>query len=254
MKKTALIAAIGLVTLAAHAGNELKFDRSLELSTDRLSGLEIDAGSGSINVVGTTGNQIRVNATITSDDYRNMDDLQEAFENKMLFDLKRDSGYALLNAKQKKNNMSWGNKNIAINLEVEVPRGMDLVIDDGSGSINVENIDGELSIDDGSGSITIRDIGNDVQIDDGSGSIQLADVNGDVSIDDGSGSVEMKNIIGSVDIKDGSGEIVAKAVGGDFKVDDGSGDVVVKDLEGEFKLVDDGSGSIRVNGERWSKK
>jgi hypothetical protein len=43
-------------------------------------------------------------------------------------------------------------------------------------------------------------------------------------------------------------------VGGDFKVDDGSGDVVVKNLEGQFKLIDDGSGSIHVNGERWDKK
>lgn len=255
MKKIALISAIGLVSLAASAGeDDLKFDRSLELSTDRLSGLEVDAGSGSMEVVGTTGNQIRVYATITSDDYKNMEDFEDAFEEKMVFDLKRDSGYALLKAKQKKNNLSWGNKNIAINLEIEVPRNMDLIIDDGSGSIIVENIDGELKIDDGSGSITLRDIGNEVQIDDGSGSIKIADIDGDVSIDDGSGSVEMKNINGSVDIEDGSGEIVAKAIAGDFRVDDGSGDVIVKDLEGEFNLVDDGSGSIKVNGEKWSKR
>lgn len=254
MKKIALISAISLVSLAAISGQDLKFERSLDMSTDRLSAVEFDLGAGSLNIIGTTGNQIKVSATIESDDFREMDDLVEAFEDKMLFEMQRESEYAVISAK-KKDGLNWGwSKNIAIHLEVEVPRGMDLVIDDGSGSINIENIDGAIKIDDSSGSISLRDIGNNLQIDDGSGSISLKDVNGDVSIEDGSGSIEMKNVIGSVDIEDGSGSITAKKVGGDFRVDDGSGDIVVSDLTGEFKLVDDGSGSIRVNGKRWDNK
>ncbi len=253
MKKTILFTAIGLASMTAFAGKDLKFERSLDLNTDRLSGLEVDAGAGSIEVVGVSGNEIRVDATITSDDYKNIDDMLEDFEEKMLFNLKRDSGFALLNARQKMN--SWSiNKSMAINLQIELPRGMDLIIDDGSGSMTIENVDGAIKIDDGSGSITLRDIGSDVEIEDGSGSIKMADINGDVTIDDGSGSIEMKNIQGSVEIEDGSGGIQAKSVAGDFKVDDGSGDVIVKELGGEFKLIDDGSGSIRVNGKRWHIK
>ncbi len=254
MKKLALISAISLISLSVISGDNMKFDRTLEMSTDRLTAVEFDVGAGSLDIVGTTGNQIRINATIESDDFRDMSGLVEAFEDKMMFSIERQSEYAMVYAKSK-SNMSWGkSKNIMIHLQVELPRGMDLVIDDGSGPMSIENIDGEIKIDDGSGSITLRDIGNDVQIDDGSGPIMITDVNGDLSIDDGSGAVEMKNIIGSVDIEDGSGSILAKDVGGDFKVDDGSGDIVVKALAGEFKLVDDGSGSIRVNGETWGKK
>ncbi len=254
MKKLALISAISLVSLSAISGEKMEFDRTLEMSTDRISAVEFDVGAGSLDIVGTSGNEIKIHATIESDDYRDMDDLVEAFEDKMMFSIERQSEYAMVYAKTK-NNINWGkSKNIAIHLEVELPRGMDLVIDDGSGSITVENIDGLLKIDDSSGSITLRDIGNDVQIDDGSGSIQIADVNGDVSIDDGSGSIELKNIIGSVDVEDGSGSINGKDIDGDFKLDDGSGDVVLKNLGGQFKLVDDGSGTIKVNGERWGKK
>ena len=253
MKKLALISAISLISLSAISGNNMKFDRFLEMSTDRLSAVEFDVGAGSLDIVGTAGNQIRINATIESDDFRDMSDLIEAFENKMLFSIERQSEYAMVYAKSKEK-MNWGkSKNIMIHLQVEVPRGMDLVIDDGSGPMSIENIDGELTIDDGSGPITLRDIGNDVQIDDDSGPIMITDVNGDLSIDDRSGSIELKNITGNVDIEDGSGGILAKDVGGDFRVDDGSGDIVVKSLAGEFKLVDDGSGSIKVNGERWGK-
>lgn len=254
MNKLAIIGVISLVSISAISGKNLTFDRSLEMSADRLSAVEFDLGAGSIGIVGTTGNQIKINATIESDDYRNIEDLQEAFEDKMHFSIERQSEYAMVYAKSK-DHISWGrSKTILIHLEVEVPRGMDLVIDDGSGPINIENIDGELKIDDGSGPIALRDIGNDVQIDDGSGSIVISDVNGDLKIDDGSGTIELKNIIGSVDIEDGSGTIMAKDIGGDFKVDDGSGEIIVKGLVGEFILVDDGSGSISVNGKPWDKR
>ena len=254
MNKLALISAISLISLSAFSGNNMKFERSLEMLNDRLSAVEFDVGAGSLDIIGTTGNQIKINATIESDDFSDMADLVDAFEDKMLFSIERQSEYAMVYAKSK-DNMNWGrSKNIMIHLQVEVPRGMDLVIEDGSGSMSIENIDGELKIDDGSGHISLRDIGNHVQIDDGSGSIMITDVNGDLSIEDGSGTIEMKNITGSVDLKDGSGSILAKDIGGDFKVDDGSGEIVVKSLAGKFILVDDGSGSIHVNGERWDKK
>ncbi len=254
MKKIALISAISLVSLQAFSGDNLKFDRSLELSTDRISAVEFDVGAGSLDIIGTSGNEIKINATIESDDYRDMDDLVEAFEDKMLFSIKRESEYAMVYAKAK-DGFSWGkSKNIAIHLEVELPKNMDLVIDDGSGPMTVENIDGTVRIDDGSGPMKLINMGNDVRIDDGSGPITITGVQGDLKIDDGSGPVKVSGVSGSMDIEDGSGPIIANEVGGDFTVDDGSGDIEVKDLSGDFHLVDDGSGSIRVNGKRWNVK
>ncbi|MCB1583665.1 MAG: hypothetical protein KDI92_11415 [Xanthomonadales bacterium] len=254
MKKITLISGISLLSMSVFAGSLHKFDRSLSLNTDRLSGIEMDVGAGSLEIVGIAGNEIKVNATIESKDYSDIEDLMEAFEDKMEFSLTRDNGFALLKAK-KADGLNWiNNKNIAINLQIEVPKSMNLVIDDGSGPMTIENIDGSVKIDDGSGPITLRMIGDDVHIDDGSGSIHVAQINGNLDIDDGSGEVVLKKINGSVDIKDGSGEINAKEIAGDFKVDDGSGSIIVKDLEGDFKLIDDGSGSVRVNGKSWGRK
>ncbi len=248
MKKITLLGVIGLLSLTAIAGTHHKFERTLSLNTDRLSGIEMDVGAGSLEVVGVSGNEIKVFASIESKDYSDMEDLVDAFENKVAFSLTRESGFAVLKAKRENSSFSWSNKNIAINLQIEVPKSMDVVIDDGSGPMTVENMDGTVKIDDGSGSITLRMIGSDVDIIDGSGSIKVADIKGDVNIDDGSGGIEMKNITGSVYVEDGSGEIIAKVIDGDFKVDDGSGSVIVKELQGDFKLIDDGSGSVKVNG------
>ncbi len=250
MKIFLTLSLIGLLSWPAISGKNMKFERTLKFSADRITAVEFDVGAGSLEIIGTTGNQIIVHASIESEEFKNMADFIDEFEQQMHFSIERQSEYAMIYAKDK-DHKGWGNsKNIMINLQVALPRGLDLVIDDGSGSITIENVDGEVKIDDGSGSITLRDIGNDVTIDDGSGAIMVRSVNGKLTIEDGSGSIEIKNIIGSVDIEDGSGGISAKEIGGNFKVDDGSGDIIVKALAGKFKLIDDGSGSIYVNGKR----
>ena len=103
MKKIALVSAVGLLSLSAIAGTHHKFERTLSLNTDRLSGIEMDVGAGSLEVVGVSGNEIKVYASIESEDYRNMEDLAAAFEDKMEFSLTRESGFALLKAKRESN-------------------------------------------------------------------------------------------------------------------------------------------------------
>jgi DUF4097 and DUF4098 domain-containing protein YvlB len=252
MNKILLLGAVCALATPALAGKKQSFERTLSLATDRLSAIEMNTGAGSLEVYGSSGDEIVVNATVVSDDYSDMEDFTSAFERKMIFTIERQSAYAMLTAKAKQSMFS--SPDIQINLEVSVPKGMDVVIDDGSGSIKVSNLDGELTIDDNSGSVVVSNINNNVSIDDGSGSLSIDGVTGNLVIDDGSGSVELKNIGGSVEIEDGSGSIHAKVIGGDFTLDDGSGDVVIKELSGDFDLIDDGSGSIRVNGNKINKR
>lgn len=251
MKKIILLGAVCALTTPALAGKKQSFERTLSMATDRISAIELNTGAGSLVVNGTSGDEIVVHATVVSDDYSDMEAFTSAFESKMKFSIERQSEYALLTAKARKS--MFNNPDIQINLEVSVPKGLDVMIDDGSGSIKVSNLDGELTIDDNSGSVVVKNINNNVNIDDGSGSLSVEGVTGNLVINDGSGSVEMKNIGGSVEIEDGSGSIHAKIIGGDFTLDDGSGDVVIKELSGEFELIDDGSGSIQVNGKKFHK-
>ncbi len=88
----------------------------------------------------------------------------------------------------------------SIGLEVQLPEGMSLNVDDGSGSISVIDAGGDVSIIDGSGSITVRGVRGSVTIDDGSGGFDVADVDGDVLIlEAGSGSVKIREVKGKVD-------------------------------------------------------
>jgi len=134
-----------------------------------------------------------------------------------------------------------------IDIELRLPAGVELRIDDGSGSIRVDGIDGRVSIEDGSGSIAVSDLGSDLRVRDGSGSVSVDRVSGTVHVEDGSGSIRVTSTGGSVEIHDGSGSISVTGAGGDVTVRDDSGSIRVRDVDGRFRLLSDGSGSVSTN-------
>lgn len=138
----------------------------------------------------------------------------------------------------------------SLDLRVELPSTLPIVIDDGSGSMEVRDV-GDVRIDDGSGSMTVENVGA-LEIDDGSGSIRVREVAGDLRIRDGSGSMSIEGVRGDVRIDDRSGSVKVERVDGSVIVeDDGSGSIRVEDVGGDFIVEDDGSGGVdyaRVGG------
>jgi hypothetical protein len=131
-----------------------------------------------------------------------------------------------------------------IDLTVLLPTNIPVVIDDGSGSVVVQNV-AAMSIDDGSGSLEIRNVRGNVSINDGSGSIDVSGVGGEVRVSDGSGTILVNNA-GSVLVEeDGSGSIQISDVKRGVKIDDdGSGSISVTGVGGDFTVNDKGSGGI----------
>jgi DUF4097 and DUF4098 domain-containing protein YvlB len=134
--------------------------------------------------------------------------------------------------------------------EAEIRGVQSLRLEDGSGGIEVVDVEGNVDIRDGSGEIELRGVGGDVEIHDGSGEIEVERVSGSVVVEDGSGSVEVEHVTGSVTIEeDGSGEIRIESVERDVRVRrDGSGGIRVSDVGGDFTVERDGSGSIDHSG------
>jgi hypothetical protein len=200
--------------------------RNMDLDADGISQLSIKAGAGSMDVTGVSGlDKISVKATIVVPD-ADEDDALKVIEKKMTFTLDQKGSEGQLNAWFDGSFMGFGN-NAHIVLEVSVPQGLSVNIDDGSGSIDVIDVAGDVTIDDGSGSIDVDNVAN-LKIDDGSGSIDVDNASGDVSIIDGSGSISVNHVAGSVTI------------------DDGSGSIKISDVENVVIIVDDGCGSLKI--------
>lgn len=94
----------------------------------------------------------------------------------------------------------------------------DVKIDDGSGNIKAEEIKGNLKIDDSSGEIKIKNISGDVDVHDSSGDMRIYEIGGSVWVDDGSGGIYIDGVEKDVVIKGaGSGSVSIQNVKGKVK-------------------------------------
>ncbi|MEM8817539.1 MAG: DUF4097 family beta strand repeat-containing protein [Pseudomonadota bacterium] len=234
---TALLVALTAPAAAGWDDADYTQKRELSIETQGLDRLMIDAGAGRLEVRGVNGSdRIVVDATILvfgADGDRALRYIEE----EMRLTLEKNNGRAVLMAGFD-SGMGFNNRSGAIQLEISVPKGLELDIDKGSGETVIEGTAANIRIDDGSGSLQIRDVGNLV-VDDGSGSLRISDVSGDVEIDDGSGSIKVDRVTGSVTVDDGSGSVRVRDVGGDFIViDDGSGSVNYSNVAGRVEIDD----------------
>ena len=222
-----VVMAMFLASFAHAAWTDYEEVRDLTLDASDIEELEIRAGAGSLDVRGVGGqDSIVVKATILVAD-ADEDEAAKIIARRMELSLDRHAGKAVLKS-DFDDGFLGADTNARIDLEVTVPAGLDLTIDDGSGSIDV------------------RDVAADVRIDDGSGSIDVANV-ANLHIDDGSGSIDVESVAGDVDVTDGSGSISVRGVTGSVTIDDGSGSINVSDVEEDLIIVDDGSGGLRFS-------
>lgn len=232
-----------LFPLVVCAGTPVSETKTLELSAEGIEKTIIECGAGFLTVEGVEGlASIQVSAEIVVEKI-SKDDLKKFIDKHIILTLEKKGSKARLKSEVKQPILT--SNNARINLTVKLPREMPLDISDGSGSMKVVDLIGDLDIDDGSGSMDIQGITGNVQIKDGSGSMEIESVDGALSINDGSGSIELESINGNLNITDGSGSIDAKSIGGNVNITDGSGGIDLQKISGNVNVTD-GSGEIGI--------
>jgi hypothetical protein len=238
MLQTLLMMIMFAANLVQAAFNGQEEKRELSLDAEGVETLDIEAGAGSLNVTGMAGtSRILVIATIEVPD-ADADEARQVIEKDLVLKLEKDGSGAVLEGYFRNSGWSSGDSP-RVNLDVRMPEGLSLNIEDGSGSVELRDVMGAIGLDDGSGSIRITDNGGLLTIRDGSGSIEVERSGGDLRIVDGSGSITVAEVDGSVTIEDGSGSIDARAIAGDLLVpDDGSGSFDYSDVAGQVLAED----------------
>ncbi len=221
-----LITAALFFGLAGPAAADYEEVRELLLDTHGLESLSVEAGAGNLIVIGEPGSQeIRVKATIQVPRAKE-DSAHKKIKKNMLLSLERHDRKATLTGYFKREFWSLG-KGPTIHLEVRVPEGLNLAVEDGTGFLKIDNVQGDLYVHDGTGSMSVTSIGGQVEIEDGTGSISVNGVGGDIWINDGTGDIEVRNVTGSVTVNDGVGHID------------------VADVDKDLIIVNSGTGGLR---------
>jgi DUF4097 and DUF4098 domain-containing protein YvlB len=210
-------------------------DINFEVAADELARLDIEVGAGYLHINSDTGsNSVSVRATACADSERRLDEID-------LTQTRRGNTLAITS----EIGDDWLSFNLFsanyayLNVDISVPAGLQIDIDDGSGEITITHVLGDIRINDGSGEIRIEDLTGSVRLQDGSGDIYLNRISGSVQVlDDGSGDIRIETVGGNVSIDDdGSGDISVREVTGDFETGDtGSGDVNYSAVEGRVDI------------------
>lgn len=233
----AVTLALAIVAHPRPALGQCDVQRDVEgqLDAGAVSGVLIEAGAGSLEIVGGDAVALRVRGTICASDE------EMAASSRLILEERRGAAWIETDLPE---GGGWPGGYARMDLVVEMPRSLSVDIRDGSGGMVVRSI-AAVHVDDGSGEVRIEDIEGAVEVEDGSGEVWITGA-GSVDVDDGSGSVEIVDVRGNVRIvEDGSGEIQIRDVAGDVTIDqDGSGSIDVVRVGGDFVLEDDGSGSV----------
>lgn len=207
-------------------------DRNATIDAAAARLLAVEAGAGSLKIVGKAGQKnivIRGKACASS----------KEMLDRIKLESRRDGSTIEIEANvQRDDDSRYGwrdNQYATLDVVMEVPEGIAGDITDGSGEMTLENL-GDLEVHDGSGEFYAENIGA-LRLEDGSGEIEIVNARGNVSIRDGSGEITLRDIKGSVTVRDGSGDINVRQVAGDFTVAaDGSGGVDYDQVRGRVDV------------------
>ncbi|MET8001214.1 DUF4097 family beta strand repeat-containing protein [Nonomuraea glycinis] len=216
LASAALLSGCGLAGLGGPANQDTV---SYEV-TDKVTRLHVKSGSGDTVITETDGNAIRVVETLQWRDSK--PDAQHSVDGDTLF-IRYDCA------------QSWGN--CSVNYKIEIPKGLQVDADAGSGDITLRSLTGPLNLTAGSGDVDASGL---------AGKKVVAEA--------GSGNIELKYTTApdSAELEAGSGDVTLHVPDGayDVKTDVGSGEenvAVDKDPNSPRKLrLTVGSGDVNV--------
>ena len=210
--------------------------------------LYVELGKGSLSITATETSETTVSATG-----------QHADE---LFVEQSGSQISVVAPRQRTGFFGGGEP--ALDIEITVPTGSDLVtktgsadqiasgsfghakVKSGSGDVRLDRHTGHVMVDTGSGDITVAEVSADLRIKSGSGDVQVGTVVGSMAVSTGSGDVAVDSTRQPAMVKSGSGDLRIENAHTDVNLSSASGDLVVGRFERGAVTARNASGDIRI--------
>jgi Putative adhesin len=242
LKRLLLFAVFSVSASCFAFAAEGSFERTLPVSGG--VNLQVESGSGSIEVRQGSASELRVTGHIRSNNW--FGSTEEAIR-------KIENNPPI---QQSGNDIRIGHiddpelrHKVSISYEVVAPANTQLHSSTGSGSQEISGLAGPIEINSGSGSLKISDIGSGVRAHSGSGSIVIDGTKGSVFARAGSGSINASKVAGGFDGETGSGHLSLEQSGpGSVRAETGSGSLELRNVHGSLQ-AQAGSGNIEADGE-----
>ncbi len=144
---------------------------------------------------------------------------------------------------------------VTTNLDLSVPNGSSVEVDNTSGDLEVTAVNGDLALRSGNAGVRLQDIGGNISVDTRrSDLVRCTNVKGSVQLRGHGSDVELNKVDGQVSINgDYTGTVSLRAMSKPVRVQNSRTDLLVERIPGEVRLdrgslnIQDATGPIRVN-------
>ena len=201
-----------LVLLALCIATTVYGQKTIDKSFKGVERIRLEIASGNGIIKKGNSDEVKVNLVYTYDD-----DEYEA-----TFDQKGD----VLRMREEFSNRRrrWNNRGKS-EWTLEIPDGMMVNINTGSGNLEIEGLEIELTANSGSGNVDVADLSGDTRLTSGSGNIRIKVIDGELKASTGSGNIRLSDAKGDADLNTGSGTIRVLGAEGALRFNTGSGNV-----------------------------
>lgn len=113
--------------------------------------------------------------------------------------------------------MNWhlfGSSHRSVQIDVRVPRDLDLTIHTGDGDVSAAEFNGHLEVDTGDGNIHANNLKGQLRLKSGDGHIDAANLDGSLDVNTGDGRVNVSGRFDSLGVNTGDGSIEARVLSG----------------------------------------
>ena len=204
-------------------------------SYSNISKIEVSGGWLDVSYDGGSGSDVKVQAFLESNDS----------DQDIIFVTVGD--VLKISYERKNNSGSWGNNRNKGFIKINGPMAMALDIKNSSGTITVDGVtNDETNLRVSSGKVTATNIKGDLKVRASSGSLHIDQVDGNISAGVTSGNADIFNVSGDVDYESTSGSLEAEDIKGELSASLTSGNAKLSNI-GELGNLQFTSGNIRAS-------
>ena len=200
---------------------------AVDLKAEGIQNLEVEGRFCKVTIEAVSGNTLAFDGKITSS--KDVD----AYKIKT-----QQNGSTLRVWIENAEGKSWKfMNNVNGELNFKVPKSINCIVDNSSGSVNVTGLaGGKVSLKASSGSVKASQIHSNAYFKTSSGSLRLNDITGRCEAESSSGSQQWSNIKGNINTHASSGALRFEEVKGDIDAYTSSGSISMKRIEGQLQL------------------
>lgn len=173
--------------------------------------LEINAGEqltiennvGKVELLPARDNKLKVRAVIRAPENGSTREIAE----KINPEVKRVERRVLVTVPDQQ---KYSGRNVATDLAVEIPAGVEVRIDSGTGRVTAENLKNNLTVNGTTGTIEVRNIGGNVEVRNNTGRVEVIEPGGDLLAETNTGSLEVTSgrpLTGKYQLKSNTGRV-----------------------------------------------